>query len=189
MIRTGIFGGSFNPIHVGHIGLARQVIRQGLCDEVWLMVSPHNPLKEQADLLPEDVRLALAQKALEGEAGIEASDFEFGLARPSYTWKTLRALRRTYPERAFSLIIGADNWLVFDRWAHHAELLKRYPIIIYPREGCPLDEPLPTGVQKLEAPLFPASSTLIRQKVRAGESLCGLVPESIISEVEKLYKP
>jgi len=188
MTRTGIFGGSFNPIHVGHIGLAQQILKQDLCDEVWLMVSPQNPLKTDSELLPEQTRLALARKAVEGIEGVEACDFEYQMPRPSYTWKTLRKLCRTFPEREFSLVIGSDNWLCFDRWAHHAELLRRYPIIVYPRRGYEISDPLPESVKLLRAPFFPCSSTLIRQKVAARESIVGLVPDNIISEVEKLYK-
>ena len=118
MIRTGIFGGSFNPIHNGHIILARQLKERAGLDEVWLMVSPHNPLKQHAGLLADEARMEMARKAVEGEAGIVASDYEMQLPRPSYTWNTLQALSREYPDREFVLMIGGDNWKLFDRWYH-----------------------------------------------------------------------
>ena len=106
MIRTGIFGGSFNPIHNGHISLARQLREKAGLDEVWLMVSPQNPLKAQADLLDDQIRMEMARLAVEGETGIIASDYEMHLPKPSYTWNTLEALKRDYPDREFVLMIG-----------------------------------------------------------------------------------
>ena len=112
---TGIFGGSFNPIHCGHITLAQQLREQAGLDEVWLMVSPQNPLKHEADLADDRQRLLLARKALEGLGGVEASDYEMKLPKPSYTWNTLRSLQCDFPERKFVLLIGGDNWAKFER--------------------------------------------------------------------------
>lgn len=187
MIRTGIFGGSFNPIHHGHIGLAQHILAQQLVDEVWLMVSPQNPLKQQTDLINEDIRLTMAQKAVEHIHGIEACDFEFRLPRPSYTWNTLQKLEEQYPQRKFSLIIGADNWLVFHRWAHHEDLLQRYPILIYPREGSNVDRTaLPNNAMLLDTPLFPYSSTEIRERLAAGEFPADLIPDTVAEILRKM---
>ncbi len=189
-LRTVIFGGSFNPIHLGHIGLARQVLAEGLADEVWLMVTPRNPLKAGSDLLDEEVRYRLAQTAVADEPGMRASRFEFDLPRPSYTWQTLRALRSAYPGRHFSLLIGADNWAAFSRWAHPEEILATTPIIVYPRPGYPLGgAALPQGVQFIEAPLLPYASTDIRRTVAAGRSIRGMVPDCIVAQVEQAYGP
>lgn len=186
---TGIFGGSFNPLHCGHIALAREVVRQQLAADVWLMVSPQNPLKQQADLADEEWRLTMARRALEDVEHVEASDFEFQLPRPSYTWHTLQALKAAYPQRTFALIIGSDNWLLFDRWAHADDLRANYPIIIYPRKGFDVDTSLlPKSVQLLQAPLFPITSTDIRQLVKEGKDIDGLVPESIRADVRRMYK-
>lgn len=186
--RIAIFGGSFNPVHVGHIALARSVVQQQLADEVWLLVSPQNPLKQQADLLPEAQRLALARKALVNEDGVEVSDFEFHLPRPSYTWNTLQALSSAYPEVDFSLLIGADNWALFHRWAHPVDILAHHKLWVYPRQGIVVDEAsLPAGVCLIEAPLFPFSSTGIRNLVRKGESIHGYVPQAIEQDVQRLY--
>lgn len=183
-----IFGGSFNPVHVGHIALARSVVQQHLADEVWLLVSPQNPLKQQMGLLPEQQRLNLVRKALEHEYGVEVSDFEFHLPRPSYTWNTLQALSAAYPDVEFSLLIGADNWLLFNRWAHPDDILANYRLLVYPREGCVVNEAsLPIGVSLIEAPLFPLSSTDIRNLVREGKSIHGFVPAVIEQDVQRLY--
>lgn len=124
MKRTGIFGGSFNPIHCGHIALAKEILRQTTLDEIWLMVSPQNPLKREAsDLLDDDLRFQLAQKALADVEGVIACDYEFHLPIPSYTWTTLQHLRKDYPDHEFTLLIGGDNWERFTRWYHWKDIL------------------------------------------------------------------
>jgi nicotinate-nucleotide adenylyltransferase len=189
MQRIGIFGGSFNPIHLGHLAVARKVIEQGLVDEVWLMVSPQNPLKQAAtDLIPEQDRLALARQAVEDCPRILASDFEMQLPLPSYTWRTMEALRERYPNYAFSLIIGADNWVNFSRWAHHEALLAEYPLLVYPREGYPIaSETLPSSVHIIDAPLFPFSSTSIRNLLADGKDVEKMIPACIIDAAQRLY--
>ncbi len=191
MIETGIFGGSFNPIHCGHIALARQIMRAARMDEVWFVVSPLNPFKQAAtDLLDDDRRLEIARQALSDETGLIASDYEFHLPRPSYMWNTLRSLSSDYPERTFSLIIGADNWLAFDRWHRAEDILARYRIIVYPRKGSPIaSSSLPPTVRLVDTELYPVSSTQIRERVRRGESIDGMVPPNVISLVERYYSP
>ena len=185
-----LFGGSFNPLHNGHLSLARHVLRHCPVDEVWLMVSPHNPLKEQAELLPESVRYGLAAKALEDESGIRASNFEFSLPRPSYTWRTLRALVQKYPGCRFSLLIGADNWHVFPRWAHSEEILSSHSLFVYPRPGYPMcANALPPNVHLVNAPQFPFSSTDVRNGVRRGADISAMVPRCIVDDVKRLYTP
>ena len=110
MKRIGLFGGSFNPVHLGHTALAAYVCEQGHVDEVWMMVSPQNPLKQNLELLDEQHRLAMMQLAVAPYPALKACDFEFHLPRPSYTYHTLQALRTAYPDNTFSLIIGEDNW-------------------------------------------------------------------------------
>ena len=179
-MRTAIFGGSFNPIHRGHIALADFVVQGGWTDEVWLLVSPQNPLKAAAGLLPEHLRLALAQQATENYDRIKVSDFEFHLPRPSFTYKTLAALRESHPDRSFQILIGADNWLCFDRWAHHEELLRDYELLVYPRQGYDIHTAsLPPNVRFVPAPLFPFSSTQLREMLLRGEDLSGILPQEI----------
>lgn len=180
MKRIGIFGGSFNPIHTGHIALAQAVQKQCGLDEVWLMVSPQNPLKRNdSDLLDDQLRLQIAQKALEGVEGVKACDYEFHLSKPSYTWNTLQHLTKDYPDHTFLLLIGGDNWAHFQRWRHWKDILWHHDIIVYPR-----DEYQGT----IDVPLLDVSSTEIRRRVRAGESISGLVPESIVPMVEQYYR-
>ena len=135
MKRIGIFGGSFNPIHLGHTALAAYICEQGLVDEVWLMVSPQNPLKRNLALLDEQERLAMARLAVAPYSMLQACDFEFTLPRPSYTYHTLQALRAAYPDCEFSLIIGEDNWQCFDRWYRGEDIARETPIIVYPRDA------------------------------------------------------
>ena len=179
MKKIGIFGGSFNPIHRGHVALAQAVQKQCGLDEVWLMVSPQNPLKQQADLLDDNLRLELAQKALEGVEGVCASDYEFHLPKPSYTWNTLHQLSEDYPDCEFFLLIGGDNWAHFERWRQWKDILRNYDVIVYPRDEYP---------GTIDVPLLDVSSTEIRQKVRAGERISGLVPETIEKLVQTYYR-
>ena len=179
-MRTAIFGGSFNPIHRGHIALADFVVQGGWTDEVWLLVSPQNPLKAAEGLLPEQLRLALAQQATENYDRIKVSDFEFHLPRPSFTYKTLAALRESHPDRSFQILIGADNWSCFNRWAHHEELLRDYELLVYPRQGYDIHTAsLPPNVRFVPAPLFPFSSTQLREMLLRGEDLSGILPQEI----------
>ena len=179
MKKTGIFGGSFNPIHCGHIALAKEILRQTDLDEIWLMVSPQNPLKQQDDLLDDHLRFELAQKALADVEGIKASDYEFHLPKPSYTWHTLQHLRQDFPDREFTLVIGGDNWQHFQRWFHWKDILRHHQVVVYPREG---------KAGTIQAELLPISSTEIRERVKQGESIEGLVPSAIMDDVKQLYE-
>lgn len=186
MIKTGIFGGSFNPIHNGHISLARQLKEKAGLDEVWLMVSPQNPMKRQADLLSDEARLQMARLALEHETGIMASDYEMHLPKPSYTWLTLQALSRDYPDRQFVLMIGGDNWSIFHRWYHADDILQNYQVVVYPRrDEQPAEKSLPAGVTIVEAELLDVSSTEIRQRIREGRSIQELVPSSVAAFIKQ----
>lgn len=180
MITTGIFGGSFNPIHNGHISLARQILKAGGLDEIWFVVSPQNPLKLADTLADDDYRLSLVRKALEGEPSLVASDYEFHMPRPSYMYDTLMAMRRDYPDRDFVLLIGGDNWTMFNRWYRWEDILHNFRIIIYPRQGSYIDiSTLPANVRLVETELYNISSTEIRDKISKGEDITHLVPEAI----------
>lgn len=190
MIRTGIYGGSFNPIHNGHIAIAQAMLRQGALDEVWLMVSPQNPLKQAADLLDDQLRLDMVRRAVARLPHIEACDHEFHMPRPSYMWNTLQSLSHDYADRQFALLIGADNWAVFDRWYHAKDIIANYPIDIYPREGYPIDTGrLPRTATLVDTGLHNVSSTQVRRLVRDGGDPSPLVPEEIADDVRRLYGP
>ena len=190
-MKIGIYGGSFNPIHFGHTGLAKWVLENTDLDEVWLMVSPNNPLKDKSILADEEERLAAAKEAIgdgilaigneaKGERRearserreergkrIRVSDFEFHLSRPTYTANTMRALAREYPEHEFTLIIGEDNLCIFDRWRESDYLLNQFRIFVYPRHGCPAYTIPPAKEMHIlhNAPYFDISSTELRKNL------------------------
>lgn len=177
--KVGIFGGSFNPIHTGHIALAKSLCQQAGLDEVWLMVSPMNPFKKEAtDLLTDKLRLEMAEQAIAHEPKLKACDYEFHMPKPSYTWHTLQALSQDFPHVSFTLLIGGDNWVSFDKWFHHEDILSHYPIVVYPRKGCDIGK-VPSGVTIVETPLLNISSTEIRQRIKEGKSIHGMVPDCI----------
>ena len=166
-MRVGLFGGSFNPIHNAHIALASTICEQARLDEVWFMVSPQNPLKQAQDLLDENERYEMVKLALESEAKIlKASNYEFHLERPSYTWKTLRALKNDFPQHEFSLILAN----------HH--------IYIYPREDSEIDEAtLPENVHLIHTPKINITSTMLREMVRNGKDISAFVPNAVAKAI------
>lgn len=176
-MKIGIYGGSFNPIHFGHIGLAKWVVQNTDLDELWLMVSPNNPLKDKSILADENERLIAAKEAIERlgdecKEKIIVSDFEFHLPRPTYTANTLRALQKAYTEHEFTLIIGEDNLAIFDKWREYQYIMDNYRIFVYPRHTH-IDQPsancqLSTANCQLliGAPYFDISSTEIRKALR-----------------------
>ena len=162
--KTGIYGGSFNPIHEGHIRLAKALAESGLVDEMWLLVSPQNPFKVNAELLDDEERLRLARLAVADVPGVDVCDREFSLPRPSYMYNTLKALSKEHPDREFVLVIGADNWDRFPDWYHSKAILSNYRSLIYPRPGYTLEK-VPRKVTIADTPLLDISSTEIRQRI------------------------
>ena len=168
MAKIGIYGGSFNPVHFGHVGLAKWVIEHTDLDELWLLVSPNNPLKPANLLAPEQERLEAVREAIKDIPGLRASDFEFSLPRPSYTANTLRALQAAYPQHEFTLVIGEDNLAIFDQWREYEYILEHFRIFVYPRHGESIQHSA-FSIQKnviflQEAPYFDISSTQIRRE-------------------------
>lgn len=186
-MNIGLYFGSFNPIHHGHLIIANYLLEHTSLDQVWLVVSPQNPLKPSASLLNEYHRLYLVQVAIEGESRLKASDIEFKLPRPSYTVDTLAYLQEKYPTHQFSIIMGSDSFQNLPRWKNYAWLLQHYPIYVYQR---PEHTALPVypeakKVVILDAPLLPISSTTIRQQIREGKSVRYLLPEAVREEIER----
>ena len=134
-IRTGIFSGSFNPIHIGHLALANYLLEFEGLDEIWFVVTPQNPLKEKEQLLDDQLRLKMVEMAISDCSHFKVNTIEFDLPKPSYTINTLKALENNHPDRDFVLLIGADNWLIFHKWLNHEEIKRNYNILVYPRRG------------------------------------------------------
>ncbi len=173
-----IFSGSFNPIHAGHLMLASYLCEFTYLDEVWLVVSPQNPLKEAGELLEERCRLEMTAAAVAPYRNLKVSDVEFHLPRPSYTIETLDFLTAEYPGARFTLIIGGDNWNQLPLWKEYERLLASYPILIYPRPGeaVVIPEGLRESVQMVDAPLLEISSTFIRRSIREGRDMRAFLP-------------
>jgi len=201
-MKIGIFGGTYNPVHLGHTALANYICNLGLVDEVWLMVSPQNPFKQDHQLLDEAVRYRLVTLAVRDFPRLRASDFEFRLPRPSYTYVTLHELALAYPDDTFSLIIGADNWAKFPAWRNSADILAHYPVIVYPREmvsGERLvisdgdsdgDATNANPIFLPSAPLYPISSTAIRCALAAGDDVSPWLDPAVHDEIirQGLYR-
>ena len=179
---TGIFSGSFNPLHFGHLALANWICEFGSVDEIWFLVSPQNPFKKESELTDEKIRLQMVEKAISGYDKFKASDFEFSLPRPSYTIHTMRALRDNYADRTFLLIMGADNWSGISGWKDYKELIREFPVLIYPRKDHETIIPEEMiNIRKVEAPLIEVSSSFIRQSFRDGKDVRFFLPESVRS--------
>ena len=179
-MQIAIFSGSFNPIHNGHLAIAREVLTQGAADVLWFLVSPQNPLKKNIDLLPEADRLKMVKLAIENEPGMKASDFEFHLPRPTYTINTLEKLRENYPEHQFKLLIGGDNLVIFHKWFEYKRIIDEFGLIVYPRPDFDAENlPKFSNVTIITAPLIDLSATEIREKLVKGESITGMVPEKV----------
>jgi nicotinate-nucleotide adenylyltransferase len=178
--KTGLFFGSFNPVHIGHMIIANFMATQTDLEEVWLVISPHNPLKPKKTLARDHDRLHLVRLAIGDNLRLRASDIEFGLPQPSYTVDTLAYLREKYPNREFVLIMGSDNLATLQKWKNHDIILRDYDIYLYKRpdyeEGPLLENP---HVHLFDAPLMYLSASYIREMIRQGKSVQYLVPEAV----------
>lgn len=181
MKQVGIFSGSFNPIHAGHLMLANFMKEFTYLDEVWFVVSPQNPLKETDDLLNDNIRLEMTRLALEDFDGFWVSDVEFTMPRPSYTINTLDKLNTTHTDTEFSLIIGGDNWVDFRLWKEYERLINTYRILVYPRlgEDIYIDNALRERVQLVKAPVVEISSTFIRKSIKEGKNVRAFLPAKV----------
>ncbi len=190
-MKIGLFFGSFNPIHIGHLIIANFMATQTDLDKIWLVVSPQNPLKLKKTLARDYDRLHMARLGIGDNPRMEASQVEFGLPKPSYTVDTLAFLREKYPERTFALIMGGDNLASLHLWKNYEHILAHYDIYVYQRPGMELGE-LATHprVKLCAAPLLDISATYIRECLRSGKSVRYLVPEPVWEylETSPLYK-
>ena len=187
MRRIGIFGGSFNPIHNGHAIIASYIMQHGGLDQLWLMVSPQNPLKQPHEMAGELHRLRMTEMVSHRIDGVETSAFEFTMPRPSYTIDTLHALQDKFPDDEFWLVIGADNWAVWDRWRSHDEIIQQFHVLIYPRIGYEVSIPdtLTDRVRVVNAPIIELSSTTVRELLSHGQSIAFYVPADVEQYIVK----
>ena len=186
----GIFGGSFNPVHIGHMMLASYLTQWGYVDEVWLTLSPLNPLKDAAELLPDIKRLAMLSIAAKGADAIDICDIELSMPKPSYTIDTLRVLAERYPEYRFKLIIGSANWQIFDRWRSAQQILDDFGVLVYLRPGYPVDKRHIDGMEVVDAPMAHVSGTFIRQAIAKGRNMNYFLPAGVYKYIldNKLYR-
>ena len=184
-MKIAIFSGSFNPIHNGHLAIAREVLLQSAAEELWFLVSPRNPLKKEGDLIAENDRLKMVELAIENEERMVASDFEFHLPRPTYTIRTLERLKITYPLHEFSLLIGGDNLAIIRKWVEYQRIISEFGLIVYPRPGFEsIGNNQFANITFISAPLIDISATEIRHKLAKGESISGMVPERVAKFLE-----
>ncbi|MXV50057.1 nicotinate-nucleotide adenylyltransferase [Pedobacter sp. HMF7647] len=190
-MKIGLFFGSFNPIHTGHLIIANYLANYTALDEVWLVVSPHNPLKSKSDLINMYDRLEMAKLATENSQKLKVSDIEFGLPQPSYTIDTLTFLKEKYPEKQFCLIMGSDNLVSFKKWKNHEMLLRDYELFVYPRPGFSGSEfDNHPSVKITDTPLMEISATFIRKAFKEQKNTQYFLPDNVIEFIESknLYR-
>jgi len=189
-MRIGLFFGSFNPIHIGHLIIANHVLNETEAEKIWFIISPQNPLKESRTLLNEFDRLHLVRLATQDDNRIKSSDIEFNLSKPSYTTNTLAFLSEKYPEHKFAIIMGSDSYQNLDKWKNYEAIVSNYPIYVYKREGSEMIKRFYSEPVILHAPIIQVSASQIRENIRAGKSIRYLVPEIVREEIEtrKFYK-
>ena len=189
-MKVGLYFGSFNPIHIGHLIIASHVLNETDLQKLWFVLSPQNPFKYSATLLNEFDRLHLVQKAVEGDDRLRASDIEFSLPKPSYTSHTLAYLEEKYPAYEFSIIMGSDSFQNLDKWKNAEAIIQHYPILVYERPGFPVNNTLGASIHVVKAPLLEISATHIREAIQRGKSIKYLVPDSVEKEIttNRFYK-
>jgi nicotinate-nucleotide adenylyltransferase len=185
-MKVGLYFGSFNPIHHGHLIIAQHMVQHTDLDQVWFVVSPQNPLKPSAGLLNEFHRLYFIQLSIEDSQQLKVTDIEFRLPRPSYTADTLTYLSEKYPQHSFAVIMGSDSFENLPRWKNYQHILSNYPIFVYQRPGHEVTTTYDNSrVEVLKAPLLEISATYIRSTIKAGKSIRYLVPDKVAEEIER----
>ena len=183
-MKIGLYFGSFNPIHTGHLIIANHILNETALQKIWFVVSPQNPFKKSNSLLNEYDRFHLVQKAIEGDDRLRVSDIELSLPKPSYTAHTLAYLKEKYPDHSFSVIMGSDSFQNLEKWKNAEVIIREHPIIVYNRPGFEVENSLGTTIQIMDdAPLLEISATHIRELIKGGKSIKYLVPPSVEEEI------
>ena len=189
-MKIGLYFGSFNPLHIGHLIIANHVLNETDLNKIWFVVSPQNPFKSNNTLLNETHRLQLVRLAVEQDNRIKVSDVEFSMPRPSYTIDTLTYLKEKNPDDSFSIIMGSDSFQNLDKWKNYKMITEAHTIYVYKRNGFEINNTHGANIIELNAPLLQISATYIRELIKAGKSIKYLVPEIVRDEIEtrKFYK-
>ncbi len=184
--KIGLYFGSYNPVHVGHLALANFIGENMDLDEIWFVVSPHNPFKDSAGLIDAEHRVQMLNIAIQGYPKFKICDVELTLPKPSYSYKTIREIKKLHPQYKLSIIMGSDNVINIHKWKNIDNILEWCDIIVYPRPGYPVDKKtLTSNFHFIEAPLFDIDSTLIRKGLAEGKDYRFLLPYSVINYIQK----
>jgi nicotinate-nucleotide adenylyltransferase len=181
----GLFFGSFNPIHIGHLIIVNHILNLGKVERTWLIVSPLNPFKHENSLLDENDRFELVKASVLGDERIIASDVEFHLPRPSFSYHTLHHLRNNFPQHNFSIIMGSDSFQSLQKWKNFEEITANHKIFIYRRPGFEADSKIDAEIEIINAPLLDISATEIRDLIKTGRSIRYLVPDKVREQIER----
>ncbi|NJK85528.1 MAG: nicotinate-nucleotide adenylyltransferase [Bacteroidales bacterium] len=184
-MKTGLYFGSFNPVHIGHMAIANYVVEFTDIDEVWFVLSPHNPLKKKVTLLNDYARFELLEAAIGSDNRFRASNIEFKLPKPSYTIDTLAYLREQFPKKEFTLIMGSDNLSTFNKWKNFEFIEENFTRYIYPRPQVQITPEHHKNVMVMDAPLIEISSSFIRDALKLGKNLRYFLPESVYELIDK----
>jgi len=190
-MKVGLYFGSFNPIHVGHLIIGNHILNTSLVDKVWFVVSPQNPFKNEKSLLNEYDRLYLVQKAIEDNEKFKALDIEFSLPRPSYTSNSLAYLQEKYPAYQFQIIMGSDSFQNLASWNNASFIIKNYELLVYKRPQFEIANKINATIHVMDAPLLEISATHIRKLVAEGKSIKYLVPDKVEKEIieNRYFRP
>ena len=189
-MKIGLYFGSFNPVHNGHLIIANHILNETELKKIWFVVSPQNPLKENNTLLNEYDRLHLVRLAVQDDNRVKSSDIEFNLPRPSYTSNTMAFLSEKYPDHKFSIIMGSDSYQNLHKWKNFQTIINHYDILVYQRKDHDIKEFFDKKPIVLNAPLIEISASQIRENIKTGKSIRYLVPEIVREEIEtrRFYK-
>ena len=187
-MKTGLYFGSFNPVHIGHLAIANYMAEFTDLEQVWFVVSPHNPLKKKPSLLADRDRYDMVYMAAGDSDMLRVSDIEFSLSKPSYTINTLAYLQEKYPKRTFSLIMGADNLETLEKWKNYQELLDNYDMYVYPRPGSDGGKyKNHERVKMVNAPLMEISGSFLRDAIKKGHNIKYFLPEKVYEYIVDMH--